>query len=742
MNSVSDFKEEIDELLSKMTLKEKVGQLNQRLYGWEIYKKTKTGYELTDTFKEEVKRWGGIGAIYGIFRADPWSKVDFENGIDKEDSLKVINMIQEYIKKHSRFEIPALISEECVHGHMALGAPVFPTNLAMGMTWNPDLMERITHNVSQELAAKGGNLALFTGFDVLRDPRWGRSEECFSEDAYLTSCMTSAAVHGFQKEKNGVAVVVKHLCAQGGCVGGHNSDAALIGPRELREIHLPPVKAAIDAGAKAVMAAYNEIDGIPCHINKALLFETLRKEYDFSGIVMADGCALDRLLLLDDDILKVGSLALKAGVDLSLWDNVYLRLDEAIKQGYLTEEELDQAVLRVLRLKEELGLWEELNTYSLPEASDLLLQAARECQVLLKNNDSLLPLSSKQKIAVIGPNANHYLNQLGDYTAYQNKSDIVTVYDGICQKTEISPIYVQGCSIRGRKFDIEPALVAAKAADIVILVLGGNSTRLYQDTFENNGAVKANQENQMNCGENIDLASLELEGYQNELLLALKEVNPHIVTVLIQGRPHVINTVLKHSQAVLASFYPGSRGGEGIADVLFGDYNPSGHLSVSIPQHVGQLPCYYNHKHNGAQKDYVDMPGEALLPFGYGLSYSQFIYRDIKVPKAIKITDLLENGIDLQLEIYNNSTYDGEDVIQVYLKDHQASVVSRVIELKAFNKVKIQAYQSKQISIHLTSDAFAIWNYEMKYLVEPGDVSICIGVDSKHYQEFKLTLVK
>lgn len=374
----------IEKIVKEMTLKEKVGQLNQHLYGWQCYQKVNGKYELTDLFKEHVKEYGGVGAIYGILRADAWSQINRENGISREDSKIVITMIQEYIKKHSRFEIPALISEECVHGHMALGAPVFPTNLAMGMTWNPDLMERITHNVSQELAAKGGNLALFTGFDVLRDPRWGRSEECFSEDAYLTSCMTSAAVHGFQKEKNGVAVVVKHLCAQGGCVGGHNSDAALIGPRELREIHLPPVKAAIDAGAKAVMAAYNEIDGIPCHINKALLFETLRKEYDFSGIVMADGCALDRLLLLDDDILKVGSLALKAGVDLSLWDNVYLRLDEAIKQGYLTEEELDQAVLRVLRLKEELGLWEELNTYSLPEASDLLLQAARECQVLLK----------------------------------------------------------------------------------------------------------------------------------------------------------------------------------------------------------------------------------------------------------------------------------------------------------------------------------------------------------------------
>lgn len=273
----------IEKIVKEMTLKEKVGQLNQHLYGWQCYQKVNGKYELTDLFKEHVKEYGGVGAIYGILRADAWSQINRENGISREDSKIVITMIQEYIKKHSRFEIPALISEECVHGHMALGAPVFPTNLAMGMTWNPDLMERITHNVSQELAAKGGNLALFTGFDVLRDPRWGRSEECFSEDAYLTSCMTSAAVHGFQKEKNGVAVVVKHLCAQGGCVGGHNSDAALIGPRELREIHLPPVKAAIDAGAKAVMAAYNEIDGIPCHINKALLFETLRKEYDFSG---------------------------------------------------------------------------------------------------------------------------------------------------------------------------------------------------------------------------------------------------------------------------------------------------------------------------------------------------------------------------------------------------------------------------------------------------------------------------
>lgn len=732
----------IEKIVEKMTLKEKVGQLNQHLYGWQCYHKVNGQYELTEYFKNHVKEFGGVGAIYGVLRADAWSQIDENNGISREESRIVIDMIQNYIKEHSRFQIPALMSEECVHGHMALKAPVFPTNLAMGMTWNPQLMKEVTHNVSQELAAKGGNLALFTGFDVLRDPRWGRSEECFSEDAYLTSCMTSAAVQGFQQEDNGVAVVVKHLCAQGECVGGHNSDAAIIGPRELREIHLPPVKAAVDAGVKVVMAAYNEIDGIPCHINKSLLSHILRNEYGFSGVVMADGCALDRLLLMDDNLLKVGSWALKAGVDLSLWDQVYLHLDEAIQEGYLSERELDKAVLRVLKLKEELGLWEATKNYNLPDSSELLLQSARECQVLLKNDNSLLPLSSSQKIAVIGPNAHHHFNQLGDYTAYQNSKDIVTVLDGISKKTRISPLYVEGCSIRGNDFDIEAAIEIAKEVDVVVLVLGGNSTRLYQNDFENNGAVKTSKENQMNCGENVDLASLELEGYQNELLLALKEVNPHIVTVLIQGRPHVINTVLTYSEAVLASFYPGSRGGDGVADVLFGDYNPSGHLSVSLPRHVGQLPCYYNHKHNGAQKDYVDMSKEALLPFGYGLSYSRFSYQNIKVPEVVYINDLYKYGMDIELEVYNDSDFDGEDVVQVYIKDHQASIVSRVLELKGFEKVKVKAHESQMVCIHLSAEAFSIWNYEMEFVVEAGDVSLCIGEDSERYQEFKVKLVK
>ncbi len=733
----------VEEIVKQMTLKEKVGQLNQHLYGWQCFEKVADHYELTETFKKHVKEFGGVGAIYGIMRADAWSQIDKNNGISREDSKKVITMIQDYIKKHSRFNIPALISEECVHGHMALKSAVFPTQLAMGMTWNIELMEQVSQNVSQELAAKGGNLALFTGFDVLRDPRWGRSEECFSEDPYLTSQMVKAGVTGFQKDNHSVGIVVKHLCGQGAGVGGHNSDAANIGMRELREIHLPPVKAAVMANASAVMAAYNEIDGIPCHINQYLLNDILRKEYGFNGIVMADGCALDRLLLMNDNPLLMGSKALKAGVDLSLWDQVYLKLDDAIKSGYLQEKELDQAVIRVLKLKEKLGLFKPSKNIPLPESDDLLLECARECQVLLKNENRILPIATDKKIAVIGPNAHNYLNQLGDYTAYQEADDIVTVLQGIAKKTKTPPMFALGCTTRLKQFeDLDQTLKIAKEADVVVMVLGGNSTRLYQNDFENNGALKIQEYNEMNCGENIDLASLELEGYQNQLLQEVSKVNSNIVTVLIQGRPHVIDQVLKYSKAVIASFYPGARGGDGISDVLFGDYNPSGHLSVSLPRHVGALPCYYNHKYNGAQKDYVDLKPGPLLPFGYGLSYSDFVYQNISIPKTISISKLKKDGLEISLDICNLSNIDGSDVIQVYLKHLNASIVVRILELKGFKKIFVPKLAKVNVQIKLTYEDFAIWDEFMNFTVEAGKVMICLGQDSQNYQEYLLTIEK
>ncbi|MGL5870053.1 glycoside hydrolase family 3 protein, partial [Clostridium chrysemydis] len=349
----------IKDLIKSMTLKEKVGQLNQKLYGWNVYKKTGDKFELTDEFKEHVKWGGGIGAIYGVLRADAWSGISFLNGISKEDSKKVIDMIREYVSNNTRLKIPVLFSEECTHGHQGLNGEMYPCSLGMGSSWNDELVKGVFKEISNEIAVKGVNLALVSSLDVLRDPRWGRAEECYSEDPYLSSKYTEAIVKGVNNKtnENGVTVVLKHLCAQGEPVGGHNSGAASIGERELREIFLPPVKSGVSSGALGFMAAYNEIDGVPCHINKKLLTDTLRDEYKFEGVVMADGCALDRLLLLSGNVELAAKLALEAGVDLSLWDDIYTSIEKAVDSGVLDIKYVDRAVYRILDLKNKLGLF-------------------------------------------------------------------------------------------------------------------------------------------------------------------------------------------------------------------------------------------------------------------------------------------------------------------------------------------------------------------------------------------------
>ncbi|MFR7591049.1 MAG: glycoside hydrolase family 3 N-terminal domain-containing protein [Longibaculum sp.] len=745
-----NYDQQIEKIISKMTLSEKVGQLNQHLYGWQCFEKNDNGdYVLTDIFKNHIQRFGGVGAIYGILRADPWSGMNEVTGVSQEDSHKVIDMIQDYIKENTRLKIPALISEECVHGHQGLHSMMYPSNISMGMTWNPELLQEICQEISYELLKKGGNLALYAAFDIMRDPRWGRSEECFSEDPYLVSQMTKAAVKGFQNQsQNKVGVVLKHLCAQGAAEGGHNSGAANIGPRELREIYLPQVKAGVEAGAKAVMAAYNEIDGIPCHINKELLTDILRNEYGFDGIVMSDGCALDRLLMLDPRPEKMAAKAIKAGVDLSLWDDIYTHLEESVRSGYLLEEELDVSVKRVLKLKFELGLFDDQQkpiTYQ-SQKETLALQAAKESQVLLKNN-GILPLSHDiQSIAVIGPNANQAMNMLGDYTSFQKQEDMITLYEGI-QKV-VSPQtqvkYALGCQIRSQSKDyLEEAIELAKNSDVVILALGGSSARNFKMEFESNGAVKTSYDkDEMNCGENVDKASLELDGIQLQLLEEIKKVNPHIVTVLIQGRPHTLNEVSRDSQAVLASWYPGNLGGLAIAQTLFGMNNPSGHLSLSIPYSSMQLPCFYNGKHSGAKEDYIDMPGKPLYPFGYGLSYTSFDYQNVELSTdIISKENLLKDGIDVSLDIYNRGEYDGSDVVQVYIIDNESSITRREKELKQFQKVFVKKHQHKKIHIHLDGESFQIWDYQMNHVIEEGTVQILIAKDSQDYYSKTITIL-
>ncbi len=401
-------RERAESLLSIMTLKEKIGQLNQKLYGFSIYERQGDKLLLSQDLKNEVEKYSGLGTLYGLYRADPWSGKSFENGLSGKHAIMAYNQVQRYVIEHSRLGIPMLLSTECPHGHQALDGYLLPVNLCNGASFRPELLEEAYEVCGRQLKELGVNLALVSVLDILRDPRWGRSEECFGEDPYLAAEFARAAVTGLQK--SGVAVVAKHFCAQGESTGGVNASAARIGERELREIHLPVVKACIEAGVKGIMAAYNEIDGIPCHANYKLLTEILREEMGFTGFIMSDGVAIDQLDVMTGDPVMSAALALNAGVDMGLWDEAFGHLEEAYERGLVTMETIDRAVLRILTLKFEQGLFEqpylkedesltEFHYQDYPQSYRL----ASESVVLLKNERDILPIdtSKVRSIAVI-----------------------------------------------------------------------------------------------------------------------------------------------------------------------------------------------------------------------------------------------------------------------------------------------------------------------------------------------------
>jgi beta-glucosidase len=484
---------------------------------------------------------------------------------------------------------------------------------------------------------------LVSVLDVLRDPRWGRSEECYSEDPYLSAELAKAAVKGIQD--NGIIAVAKHFCAQGEGTGGINASAARIGERELREIHLPSAKACCQAGVKGIMAAYNEIDGIPCHTNKKLLTDILKDEMGFDGIVMADGLAIDQLDRMTGNNVLSGALALKAGVDVSLWDNGFAVLDKAHLQGLVTMEEIDRAVWRVLKAKFEQGLFEnpyieEKDTWTGYKVNNNpeTLMLARESVVLLKNDENILPINPKsnKKIAVIGPNADAIYHQLGDYTPPIKKEDGITVLKGIkdvVQGKDVFEIrYLKGCETIEKENDqIKEAVELAGESDCVVLVLGGSSSRFQGADFDANGAAITSGKVNMDCGEGVDCADLGLPGLQTQLAEALFKTGKPIITVLIQGRPYAVNEISAYSKALLCAFYPGIVGGQAIAEILFGLISPSGRLPVSVPRHSGQLPVYYNYKNSYTAMNYYDNEKTSLYSFGYGLSYTKFSYSEISL---------------------------------------------------------------------------------------------------------------
>ncbi|MFJ9173543.1 glycoside hydrolase family 3 N-terminal domain-containing protein [Streptomyces sp. NPDC102360] len=721
----------VRDLLGRMTLTEKVGQVNQRMYGWDAYERTAEGHRLTDAFRDEVSRFDGMGALYGLQRADPWSGVTFADGITAADGARVADAVQRHVVEHTRLGIPVLMVEEVPHGHQALDGTVLPVNLAVGATWDPDLYRETAAAAAAELRARGGHIALVSALDLARDPRWGRAEECFGEDPYLAARLTEALVEGMQGAggtfgADRAAVVLKHFAGQGSSVGGRNSAATEIGVRELHEIHLPAALAGVRAGAAGVMAAYNEFDGLPCAASHDLLTGLLRERWGFEGLVMADGCALDRLVRLTGDRPSAAALALSAGTDLSLWDGVFPELGTAVERGLVPAATLDAAVARVLTLKFRLGLFEQPYVTDRREqassTTELSERIARASITLLHNDGALLPLRpDARRIAVIGPNADSIPQQIGDYTSPQRPGSGVSVFAGL-REAGADVTYARGCDLVGDdRSGVAEAVELAAASDVAVLVLGGSSAREHDTLFDDNGAavIATGNPTEMTCGEGVDLADIRLGAGQRALAEAVAATGTPCVAVLIQGRPHAVPELADSAGALVSAWYPGPWGGRAVADVLLGACEPSGRLPVSVPRSSGQLPVFYNSKDHGF-RGYVDEPGTPLYPFGHGLSYTTTEFGTPRVSERV-----------CEVEVTNTGSRPVRETVQLYVRRiGGATSWPRVRELRGFRRVDLSPGEKATVTFALDDTVLASVTRSLDLAVEPGTYEIETGPSS------------
>lgn len=733
----------VQDLLSRMTTQEKVGQLCSPT-GWEMYEKQGKGVVVSDAF---VKLMQDVqpGTFWATLRADPWTRKTIQTGLDPELSAKALNALQQYALEKTRLGIPIFFAEECAHGHMAIGTTVFPTSLAQASTFNKDLIFRMGEAIALETRLQGAHIGYGPIIDVARDPRWSRMEETFGEDPVLTGILGSSFVKGLQGSQMGdgrhVYSTLKHFVAYGIPVGGHNGQQAMIGMRELFSNHLSPFRMAVDAGAKTIMTAYNAIDGIPCTANRYLLTDILRGKWQFDGFVFSDLGSVEGIATSHrtvPDIKHAAVAALKAGVETDLGGNAYDRnLELALQEGLITSADLDTAVARVLRLKFEMGLFESPYVDSSKVSAlvrsnhhrALAREVAKEGTVLLKNEHNLLPLSKEIKsIAVIGPNADNLYNQLGDYTAPQERTEIATILDGI--KRTVSPSttvrYVKGCAIRDTtQSNIAEAVVAAQNAEVTVLVLGGSSARDFRTEYIETGAAVVSDDKEelisdMESGEGYDRKTLELLGDQEKLLKAIIETGKPLIVIYIQGRPLNMNLASEKADALLCAWYPGQEGGHAVADIIFGNYNPAGRLPVSVPRSVGQLPVYYS---LGRQNKYVEGESTPLYAFGYGLSYTFFEYTDLSISQVGEVTHI-------SCVIKNSGNYDGEEVVQLYVQDNISSVATPPIQLKDFERVFLKKGESRKISFILKPHQLSLFNLQMEEETEPGEFTAMMGAAS------------
>jgi len=736
--------ERVSDLLNRMTIEEKVAQL---MGLWNDGIEDFSEEILNDPSKMKEIFGNGCNSVH-------------PSALGIKEIVALRNRIQKYLIEETRLGIPALFVDEGQHGLMRPNSTVFPQAIGMACSWDPILFEKLYNVVAYEMRSRGTHLALSPVIDVCRDPRWGRVEETYGEDPYLNGVLGCAAVKGFQGNnegtvsKNHVAATLKHLLGHGEPEGGQNQGPANYSLRVLRDYHLAPFKMCIDkVKPLAVMPSYNEIDGVPSHANKWLIKDVLRKELGFEGMVVADYFAIDQILLKEsvaENEKNAATIAFNAGVQFEFPKaNYYKHLIELLEEGKVKLEDIDEAVSQALKLKFELGLFE--NPYidvdeaiivsKKEEHKELALQAARESIVLLKNGvhpgtngNALLPLPKNKykKIAVIGPCAKDLY--FGGYSGEPYEK--VSLLDGIKGKvgnnTEI--LFAQGCKLTTNtttsyfnwktneiKFAsreenlelIKEAVEIAKKAEIVILALGENE-HLCREAWAKE-----------HIGDNM---TLDLFGEQNELAESIIALGKPVVLYLMNGRPLSINKLVEKVPAIIEGWYMGQETGTAVADVIFGDVNPSGKLTITFPKSAGQLPIYYNHKPSAQFLDYISQDIKPLFHFGFGLSYTNFKFENLRLEN-----NNINSGESTKVlvDVKNTGTCEGSEVVQMYIRDVVSSVTRPVKELKGFKKIKLKPDETKTVSLSVLPEHLAFTNIDMNYVVEPGDFEIMIGSSAR-----------
>ncbi len=714
----AQFDAKIDSLLRIMTPEEKAGQLS--LFTNDL---NPTGDFIQDHYIQLIEK----GLAGGIFNAH---------------GAKYTRKLQEIAVTKSRLGIPLLFAFDVIHGHHT----IFPIPLAEAASWDLDAIERSARIAAIESSATGLHWVFAPMCDISRDPRWGRVMEGAGEDTYLASLIAAARVKGFQgdgfADADAVAACVKHFAAYGAPQAGREYHTVDMSELTLHEVYLPPYKAAIDAGALTVMSGFNELNGVPATANPYLLKKILRDEWKFDGFVVSDFTSVMELMFhgVAADTAQATLLALEAGTDMDMQASFYLKsVPYLLKNKMLDPQVLDESVRKVLQLKFQLGLFDdpyrfcsesrEKEIVMKDEFLEASLDMAKKSMVLLKNDGNLLPLRKDiEKIAVIGPLANSKQDMIGGWSAAGNPKDAESLLDGLKKVIQSEKLmYSPGCKVNDMDTSgFKEAVELAAKADVVVLALG---------------------EPAWMTGEATSRTNLDLPGVQNELAKAIFETGTPVVVVLFNGRPLTINWLNDNIPAILEAWFPGTKAGTAITEVLFGDYNPSGKLPMTFPKSVGQIPVHYNMKNTGRPYDgftnttsrYTDSPNEPLFCFGHGLSYTSFEYSEITLDKSVMNDN---EAINCSVKVKNTGKYEGEEIVQLYIRDKVASITRPVKELKGFQKINLQPGASTTVSFKIDKSLLSFYNSDLQYDTEAGEFEIMVGTSSDLVKSASIRLIK